>query len=42
MVRFTLIELVTVELEYYPLIIKVDKCSGTVMSYLQKYVFQKK
>ena len=42
MVRPTLIDLNSVELKYYPFMIILDKCTGSVMSYDQKYVFQKK
>ena len=39
------IDLNPVELRYYLFMISLDKCSdlhSTIMSYLQKYVFQKK
>ena len=42
MVRPTLIDCYPVELKYYPFMITLDKCSGSCMSYHQKYVFQKK
>ena len=42
MVRPTLIDMNPVELKYYSFIISLNKCTGSVMSYLQKYMFQKK
>ena len=39
-VRPTLIDLNPIELKYYPFMISLEKCTGVVMSYLQKYVFQ--
>ena len=42
MVRSTLIDMNPNELKYYPLIISLNKCTGVVMSYPQKHVFQKK
>ena len=43
--RPTLIDINSVELKYCPFMISLNKCTGScnvVMSYLQKYVFQKK
>ena len=42
MVRSTLIDMNPNELKYYPLIISLNKCTGVVMSYPQKHVFQRK
>ena len=42
MVRSTLIDMNPNELKYYPLIISLNKCTGAVMSYPQKHVFQRK
>ena len=38
----TLIDLNFVELKYYPFMISLGNVVETVMSYFQKYVFQKK
>ena len=42
MIRPTLITLNPVKLKNYPFMISLDKCIEAIMSYLQKYVFQKK
>ena len=42
MIRPTIIYLNPVELKYYPFLISLDKVMEVVISYLQKYVFQKK
>ena len=42
MVRTTLDDMNPVELKCYPFMISLKKCTGIVMCYLQKYVFQKK
>ena len=42
MVIPTLIDLNPVELKYYPFMFSLNKCVEVLMSYLQKYVFQKK
>ena len=42
MVRPTLIDMNPTELEYYPFMISLIKCTGSGNVYLQKYVFQKK
>ena len=42
MVRPTLIELNTANLKYYPFVISFKNVMEVVMSYCQKYVFQKK
>ena len=41
-VRFAHIDLNPVELNYYPFLISLNKCTGFLMSYHQKYAFQKK
>ena len=42
MVRPTLIDLNTANLKYYPFVISFKNVMEVVMSYCQKYVFQKK
>ena len=42
MVRPTLIDLNTAKLKYYPFVISFKNVMEVVMSYCQKYVFQKK
>ena len=41
-VRPTLIDMNSVELNYYPFMISLNKCTGSCNVYLQKCVFQKK
>ena len=44
-IRPTLIDLNSVELSYYPFMIRLQKCSGScnaAMTYLRKYVFRLK
>ena len=41
MVRPTIIGLNSVEFKYYPFMISLDKCIASLMSFLQRYVFQK-
>ena len=42
MVRSTLIDMNPVELKCDLFVISIDNCTGSLMSYLQRYVFQKK
>ena len=42
MVRPTLIRLNPVQLKYYPLMISLNKCTGSCMSYLEKYGINKR